>query len=160
MKRKSISLSVLLLFAGIGATLAQNLVIRFTDGTENAELLSSLQKLSFADGNLVLTYKSGSTGEFALPAVQKLYFGMQTSVPETALPDENKMYVYPNPAEQEIHLKNVPAGTSMIFIYRMDGKLVMERFASETTELIDISNLQSGFYLLVANNQTVKFIKL
>jgi len=138
---------------------AQNLIVRFTDGTENTEQLSSLQKLSFADGNLVITYKSGSTALHMLPEIQKLYFGIETLLPEQPISNENRMSIYPNPAWQEINLENIPEGTSMIFIYRMDGKLAMQLPAGTSAEPISISNLESGLYLLRANNQTVKFIK-
>jgi len=159
MIRKSLLLLILLYSFGIAVVQAQNLIIRFTDGTENADQLSSLQKLSFDSGSLVISYKNGSTALYALPEIQKLYFGAITLIPDEPAATENSMSIYPNPALNEIHLENIPAGTSMIFIYRMDGKLVMQQPAKVSTELINISNLECGLYLLVANTKTAKFIK-
>ena len=153
---------MLFLFFGSSAQelYAQSLVIRLNNGSETTDLLNSLQKLSFAEGNLLVSFKSGSTESYQLPEIQKLYFGFVESVPEPALQAITALSIYPNPAGQEINLQNIPVGTSTIFIYRMDGKLMMQAMVSSSSETIKVDDLQSGIYILIANNQTVKFIKL
>jgi len=139
---------------------AQSLVIRLHNGSENPEFISSLQKLSFSDNNLVVSFKAGNTDLYPLSEIQKLYFSSQTSVPEPTVAAGNNLYVYPNPADNELNIQNIPIEASIIYIYRMDGKLMLQTSVPGEAENINISNLQSGFYLLVAHNQTVKFVKL
>lgn len=161
MKRKLLFVLLLLLLAEWPNKLsAQSLTVRLNDGSENQELLASVQKLSFADGNLVLSFKTGANNSFPLQEIQKVYFGTQTGLTEILPQHTDKLYIYPNPATQEIMLTHIPAGTSLVFIYRMDGKLMMQCRITGDTSNINLNNLQSGIYLLVAGNQTSKFIKL
>lgn len=140
--------------------MAQSLVVRLYNGAESSAQVGSIQKLSFADGNLLISYKTDSTGSFPLADIQKIYFGSETSVPQAEVADPNKLSVYPNPVSQELTLLNIPANISRIFIYSIDGKLVMIVPVSTESETINVSNLESGIYLLIANGQSVRFIKL
>lgn len=153
-------LTAVFFFAGSLAGKAQSLIIRFQDGSENVELLSSLQKLSFSDGNLLMTYHSGSSEMVELTTIQKLYFETQTSIPDDVNITDARLLLYPNPASNEIYLKNIPTGTATVFIYRMDGKLILQIPVSANSETFSVESFAEGFYLLVANDQTIKFIKL
>jgi hypothetical protein len=139
---------------------AQNLLVRMKDGTENNNLLSTVHKLGFSDGNLLLTLNNGSTETFGLSTIQKLYFDLQTSVTENTPPNECKLTVFPNPVENAISIQNIPEGTTSVFIYRVDGKLLLKTQISSEKETIDVSNLKCGLYMIVANGEAVKFIKL
>jgi hypothetical protein len=153
---------ILVLFFRIGASeaKAQHLTIRLNNGNESTDLLSTIQKLSFSDGNLVLAYKSGSSKSFGLATIQKLYFDNQTSVTEYTSGEASAITVYPNPVDNVILLQNIPEGIIHVFIYGIDGKLLVKTQIFSGVESIDVTNLQSGFYLLLANGQAVKFIKL
>jgi hypothetical protein len=140
--------------------MAQSLIVRLNNGNENSRQVSSLQKLSFVDGNLIISYKADSTASFPLADIQKVYFGSVTLVPEAVPFTTNRLTIYPNPVGQELNLLNIPANTSQIFIYRMDGKMMLKMLVSNESETINVSSLASGMYLLVANGESVKFIKL
>jgi hypothetical protein len=143
-----------------GELKAQSLVIRLNAGSENTQMLGSIQKLSFSDGNLLVSKKSGGTDLFDLSAIAKLYFAIETSIPEYCAPETNRINLYPNPAESELTVRNIPPGTSEIFIYRVDGMLVMKIPVSSEKETIRIDNLHKGLYFLVASGFNLKFIKL
>jgi hypothetical protein len=161
MKRITLLFMLFLLFVSGSAKLnAQSLVIRMLDGSETTEMLSSLQKLSFSGDNLLVSYKAGSSSLHPLSEIQKLYFGIPESIPEIAKAADNKLRIYPNPAGQIINLENLPEGTTVINIYRMDGKLMIHSMVYSNADTISISDLPGGIYLLIANNQSVKFIKL
>jgi hypothetical protein len=139
---------------------AQYMTIRFHDGTENVNELNSIQKLSFMDGNLLLAFKSGSIESYGLSTVQKLYFDSQTSISEYNSNDLQKLLVYPDPAGNEITVQNIASGLSLVFIYSVDGQLLLKTKVSPDASTIDVSNLEKGLYLLLANGTAVKFVKL
>jgi hypothetical protein len=64
---------------------------------------------------------------------------------ETAL-NQDRVEIYPNPANQTLYLKNSQAAnTCLISIFNMHGQLLLEK-RIETYETLDISNLSDGFY--------------
>jgi hypothetical protein len=161
MKPKMLFLVLFLFFRiGVSELNAQHLTIRLHDGTESTDLLSKIQKLSFSEGNLVLAYKSGSSELYGLSTIQKLYFDNITSVADNSSGDGSKISVYPNPVGNVIMLKNIPGGITPVFIYGVDGKLLIRAEISSDSQTIDVSNLQCGLYLIFADGQAVKFIKL
>ncbi|NTW25071.1 MAG: T9SS type A sorting domain-containing protein [Lentimicrobium sp.] len=161
MKQKLLLLTLLLVFrAAFPELKAQSLVIRHTDGTENAELLNTVQKVTFSVNELLLSFKTGTTDVYGLSTIQKLYFDNETSIDETAPASGSKLSIYPNPANSTITVLNIPKGTSTIFLYRSDGELLMQQTVSNDSETIDISSLQSGLYFLTTAGNSVKFIKL
>lgn len=151
---------LLILRAGLPELMAQSLVIRINGGTENTELLSSIRNLTFSDNNLSVAFKTGSTDVYALSDIQKLYFDTGTSS-VTTLPENNsQLSIYPNPADNQIIIRNIPKGTTIVNIYRADGSLILQHPVSSGIETIDVSNLQSGLYLIVANGRSAKFVRL
>jgi hypothetical protein len=163
MKQKHLLL-MFVLIAGIGTyqSAAQNLVIKTKDGSENEKPLASLKKLTFPDGNLLLTYNSGTTDSYNLTTVSKLFFGTAiTGTNEYALREGSiKMFVYPNPANNLITIQNAPEGKLITKIYRMDGMLVFNEIVTPGNLSIDASSFAKGSYLLTVNGQAFKFIKL
>lgn len=158
-------IKILLLFSFLSIALmpslcAQGLIIKMQDGTENQLLISSVRKLSFSSDQLVITPKSGAAEYYYLDEVQKLYFGVITSVTENIAAGNGKVAVYPNPAGNEITLINLPDDDGIVRIYGMDGRLLRQATLTPSEPTIDISTLQSGVYFLVADGQTTKFIKL
>jgi hypothetical protein len=160
--KKKIRLLICLLITGIGISglKAQSLVITMKNGTEYFRGLSSLQNFTFSDGNLLLKYYSGSTESYGLLTIHKLYFSSLSTGIENAELNGKIISFYPNPVEQLIYLKNIPEGTSPVFIYRIDGVLIQYTQVISGGNPIDVSHLVKGFYFLKIKNQTFKFIKL
>lgn len=158
---KKIPLLILFLFFGLGqAELgAQSLVIRLTDGSETTQLLNTVQKLSFESGDLVVSFYDGSSDIYGLSEIQKLYFETSTSVQERI--DENSigMVVYPNPAKEQISIRNIPGGTDWLRIYRSDGLLMITEPVTDDNLVINISQLSSGLYFINAQGSSKRFIK-
>lgn len=157
-------LFIFILLAGMNTSEAdaQNLVIKTNDGKETARPLATLKNLTFPNGNLLLTYASGSTDSYSLTTINKLFFGEAI----TGINDNQqsgtaeKMSVYPNPANDIINIRNAPEGISTVKIYRMEGVMVLNEELSTGSLSIDVSKLAKGFYLLTLNGQAFKFIKL
>ncbi|MDX2173492.1 MAG: T9SS type A sorting domain-containing protein [Bacteroidota bacterium] len=73
----------------------------------------------------------------------------------------SSFFIYPNPAQNEIKLKN-NLNVNEVCIYSMEGKLVLNK-QGKNIDNIDISELQKGIYLLcikdkkgIKNNKFVK----
>jgi hypothetical protein len=159
-KQKLIGLFLILVSFALKVD-GQTLVIKSNDGTENNKTLSSLKKFSFENNNLLLSYTDGSTESFSIPAINKLYF---ESVPVgnysiLSNSDNAGISVHPNPARNVLYIKNNSDQHSTLLIYRIDGVLMNISQISSDNNLVDVSKLNSGLYLLKLNNQTIKFIK-
>ena len=163
MKQKLFFL-ILILVAGMSVSEAdaQNLVIKTNDGKETAKPLTSLKNVTFPDGNLLLTYKSGSTDSYSISSISKLFFGDAVTGTDNYAPSETaeKLSVYPNPTADIINIRNAPEGSSTVRIYRMEGVMVLNEEVSPDCLSIDVSTLPKGCYLLTLNGQAFKFIKL
>lgn len=77
---------------------------------------------------------------------------------------KNLIQIYPNPAEDFISITNQSEWSiDNISIYSIDGSKVKELQTLNENQKIDVSNLQSGLYLIIiqTNNQTLsyKFLK-
>jgi hypothetical protein len=138
---------------------AQKLVIRLDNGNENIENLNSIQKLYFSGNGLVVDFISGTDDIYQISDVRKLYFDSSVSVDESPESPCQELTVYPNPAGDIILFKGMPDGGGKLSIYRMDGGLVLTKEISCQQELIDISGLPQGLYLLNLAGFTTKFIR-
>jgi CubicO group peptidase (beta-lactamase class C family) len=68
--------------------------------------------------------------------------------------------VYPNPASDFIYLsENLIQRDTKIFIRSIDGKLLKSTFMNKGHGKIDVQALQSGMYMLEADDKYFKFIK-
>lgn len=116
-------------------------------------------KLYFESGNLVINENGQSTTSVSLSDIKKITFKAEgSSIAEDQIDGSLSIAVYPNPAENEIHLANVEFDKANIEIFSSIGKLVLKSQVNGA-EPIDISSLSSGIYFLKVNGQTVKIIK-
>jgi len=159
MKIKTLLLFGILSMALLPSLNAQGLIIKMQDWTENQLLISSVSKLSFSGDQLVIAPKSGTPEYYYIDGIQKLYFGVITSVDENLQDGNTGISVFPNPATETITLINLPEGKGIVKIFSLDGRLIKQATLSPHDPAIDISKLHSGIYFLVADGQTTKFIK-
>lgn len=139
---------------------AQRMAVKMMDGTEQAYAVTSLSKVTFYDSNLVLDEISGETQSYKLSNIRKIYFSDLTSVTDLDLTGATALTVYPNPAGDWIHIRNIPDQISVAKIYRLDGRVVSQVSLSSVDNTIDISSLKSGLYLLSVGGKALKFMKL
>ncbi len=153
------------LFCYLGVN-AQTMFVRPITGSQTSYPVADIQKLTFDNGNMLVTNNAGSSGIFALSGLRYVSFtdfNLATTVPELA---KNKYYAYPNPAS---HLLNISGSNTMqrinnIQIVSLEGRLLLnQKPANESATQVDISALPQGMYLctLTIGNQqeTIKFLK-
>lgn len=100
-----------------------------TDGAVNSELsaVSQLRKLTFENGNLVLTMKNGTTKSTALASIKRLFFADKETVGINDVKEEDIETAKASGAVYDltgrklnVNLKSLPKG-----IYIVDGKKVL-----------------------------------
>jgi hypothetical protein len=153
------------LFLCLGAK-AQTMYVRPIAGNQTTYPVADIQKLTFDNGNMLVTNITSASGSFALSALRYVSFtdfNLGTSSPELAT---NKFYAYPNPAS---HLLTISGSNRMqhvenIQILSLEGRLLLQQKPTNTTTpQVDISGLPQGMYLCKITNgnqqQIIKFIK-
>lgn len=121
--------------------------------------LSSLGTIDSLKFNL----ESSDTGVYGMntPAYFCIDDLAYTITSSTELTSNNKLKIYPNPASDKI-LLHIPEN-SRIEITDLNGKKILEKNNCSKNEIINISNLHSGIYILknIIENSVItkKFIK-
>lgn len=161
MKKRLLQAAVL-----FGATLfcceakSQNLVVRLRTGTEYSKGLSTVQKLTFSNGTVLVHLKSNPTETYPMSTVQKIYFqNVKTDLDNVFSSTSERLNIYPNPVDNVLFIQNAPTSATALKIYRLDGALLLNETVSNDTPSVNVSNLPSGMYLIKMNNQVSKFVK-
>ncbi len=71
----------------------------------------------------------------------------------------SQIKVYPNPSANKIYIEGIADDKSLIEIYSVDGKKIQSSSVRNKQE-IDISDLQSGVYILKVEGQSRRIIKM
>jgi len=145
---------------------AQTMFVRPIAGSQTTYPVADIQKLTFDNGNMLVTNNTGASGTFALSGLRYVSFtdfNLGTTNPEMAT---NKFYAYPNPASHMLSIagSNTTQRVSQIEILSLEGRLLMQQKPANTTApQVDISALPQGMYLCKITNgnqqQTLKFLK-
>jgi hypothetical protein len=145
---------------------AQTMFVRPITGNQTTYPVSDIQKLTFENGNMLVTNNTVASGTFALSGLRYVSFtdfNLGTTSPALAT---NKFYAYPNPASYVLNIagSNTLQFVSKIQILSLEGRLLMQQKPSnELAPQVDISALPQGMYLCKITNgsqqQTLKFLK-
>jgi hypothetical protein len=145
---------------------AQTMFVRPIAGSQTTYPVADIQKLTFDNGNMLVTNITGGSGTFALSEFRYVSFtdfNLGTTSPALAT---NKFYAYPNPASHVLNIagSNTLQFVSQIQILSLEGRLLMQQKpANESAPQVNISALPQGMYLCKITNgsqqQTLKFLK-
>jgi len=74
-----------------------------------------------------------------------------------------RLQLYPNPTKDRLTIDNIDIGTA-VQVFDLVGQQIYATIATETTQMIDMHELQSGVYVLQLTNkigqkETVRFVK-
>jgi hypothetical protein len=138
---------------------AQYLKISKTDGSIQSGELSSIRKITFTENEVAVNFKNGSKDLYRIDEINKLFFGQITTSVFQPAKSAELLTVYPNPVAEKLYFKNLPAEQVIVFIFRIDGVLMLQKEISTIENGIDVHHFSPGMYLVKASNQTTKFIK-
>ena len=132
------------------------LVVTTTDNEELTYLLTEESRLYFENGEtLVINDGADATMTFELAKIRKIVCTEVTGTTENEAPMAT---VFPNPTHNRFMVKNL-AEPCHARIFSLDGRLV-KAFDAQDGDVIDISELAEGMYLLSINGLTLKLMKL
>lgn len=83
-----------------------------------------------------------------------------TDLNETA--NDNSFFIYPNPAEDEVIIETTSMNSlynSVAYLYNIYGQLILSQFIQPPSDIIDISGLPQGTYLLKIFNGNIFHVK-
>ena len=136
------------------------MTIQMNDGTERTYSMTENDRVYFEDNEKLVVeiavYGRGETSErFNLADIRKITCAETESVSENS---STSVCLSPNPVHDVVLIRNLK-GKETIQIYALDGRLMKSTETSEG-QLIDISELPIGLYLVKTESQTLKMIKL
>jgi hypothetical protein len=161
MKKQLQLFGLLLFYVAISTHLLQaqnNLIVKFKSGTQSVSVLSTVDRITFSGGNLLLKKTDASTSSLLLSDISRLTFGLYSAVTEITA-DPTGLAIYPSPVSHYVNLLNAPQGEIRIMIFGLDGTTLMNKKLNSGMRQVDISDLAKGLYLLKVNNTTFKFVK-
>ena len=118
--------------------------------------MSNLSKITFSTSNTTFNWNDSSSSIVANNQLSKIVFSDFTTSAKRIQSNLNGLQVYPNPAENEVQIKN--AGKS-VKIYSLSGQLMKSVHANHPIEKIDISDLKDGMYIIQSGNESKRLIK-
>ena len=114
---------------------------------------------SFTTSSGAVTFRFYSDGATVNPGFLANYtcqYSQAVSIDEI----ESEIVLYPNPADEILHLKinNSNVIGSQIIIYDTFGRVVKSHFFHEKEMLINVNDLEDGYYLLKINSNEQKVL--
>ena len=111
----------------------------------------SLQKMTFQNGNVVLTMKDGTSTYTPISSISRMYI---------STPSANGIESVGNNGQctwdgERLHV-NAPAG-SAVKVYSVNGVLVSQTRLTDTS--VDLQGLNRGMYVVNVGGQVVKIMK-
>lgn len=135
------------------------MTVHMNDGTERSYQMTENDRVYFEnDETLVVEialYKAVRSDRFSLADIRKITCQEVEGVSEDSY---TSVCLVPNPVHDAFMLRNLN-GKESIRIYGLDGRMVISIEAYDN-QLIDISDLPVGLYLVKTEHQTLKMIKL
>lgn len=112
--------------------------------------LPTIQKITFVNGNCVVTTTSGDY-TYPLSEIKKMYFSVDDPTAIEALPQEAENLQYQNGVLKV-------DGDGMLRIYSANGALVQLANVKKGAN-INLGNLKSGLYIVNMGDKTIKLTK-
>lgn len=131
------------------------LVVTKTNGEEQTLQLTEESQLYFENGERLVIGDGNTTVSFPLAEIQKMVCTEYTGVGETT---SSYVQLMPNPTRDRFIVSNLQ-NEGEARLYTLDGRLV-KVFTATEGQMVDISELASGMYLLHIDGQTFKMMKL
>ena len=118
--------------------------------TSSEYSLSSLKKITFSGGNIVLTTTSGQSQSFAISSITKMYFGTTSSSIQQLADGAATTW--------DGETLTFAGNSGKVRIYRPSGTLVASQSIADEAS-ISLSTLPRGIYIVNINGKSFKISK-
>ncbi len=114
-----------------------------------------------ADRNgCTITKSNSSTNTFTDINNSNIYHNVIMFGEEPAQPNRSAIEVYPNPSWGIFNLVlNIKSETSEIMVYNLSGELVLKYSSEAYQEILDLSDMPEGIYILKVINESTTFTR-
>lgn len=134
--------------------MATSLVLLQTDGSQQLQDIAKIGKWVFTEENLQLIDKDGNVLAIEpIAEVKKIIFSISNSETTTENVAIKSIVVYPNPTQDILHIAGITPQTLRVF--DLQGRLLI----IDNSTQVNVSNLNTGTYLLQVGTQVIRFIK-
>ena len=155
MKIEKFGFIILFNLAFIGSK-GQTMYVRFNSGLQSPHPVANIQKLTFSNGNLLVTNTIGTNDAYLLS--DNRYINFTDLTLDSVYPEivNNSFYLYPNPTATILYVANDDSSQvlSSLEIVSLEGRVLIKQNKSQ---------VELGMYLckITSNNktQTIKFLK-
>jgi hypothetical protein len=145
---------------------AQTMYVRPLVGTQSSYNTDNVQKLTFSNGNMLVTSTLGAVESNSLVGNRYINFTDLTLSTFNPAEVQSGFYVYPNPSSELLYVTNIHPNKSieLVQVVSLEGKLLLGQKPASTSNVeLNIVALPQGIYLcnITSGNQlqTIKFIK-
>ena len=134
--------------------MATSLVLLQTDGSQQLQDIAKIGKWVFTEETLQLIDKDGNVLAIEpIAEVKKIIFSISNSETTTENVAIKSIVVYPNPTQDILHIAGITPQTLRVF--DLQGRLLI----IDNSTQVNVSNLNTGTYLLQVGTQVIRFIK-
>lgn len=144
------------LLVGLGSSFAQDIVVQSTSGQQTSVPLDNVKKITFDNGNLLLSTNGSDDFELPLDDIMKIFFKEGDAGVDRIVTDANLKLV--RNSRNSIGVTGLETAADARIV-NTAGSIVMIQRQWNGSD-IDISALPSGVYVLVVGtNNIFKFSK-
>ena len=156
MRRKLFIIPMLLV--AIAAIAETSLVIQPLTGDAQANALAKIGYVNVTPDSLfVFSHSNILLSEIAIKDVQYIRYGELNNNQSIDNARMATCRVFPNPTQDRLIIQN--ANCEKAYIFDLNGRLLQTTPLDGESSFINVTSLPKGEYLLLLNNQTIKFIK-
>lgn len=152
-------LSVFLLLSVIFSFAQTAIRITYYTGTTQDYTIETTGKLYFS-GSSLLVKTTSSANNVSIPTniIRKITFTSTSLATQEIGQNKSKIRLYPNPSSDFVKISSDKKEKMNVKIYSSTGSLVLKG-VFQPDEEINVSTLAPGFYLVQADQTTLKMIK-
>lgn len=134
-------------------------VITYYDNTQQQFNVQTTGKLFFSGDNLQIQIDDTVTQPTSIPVtiIQRITFTNNLSTTQQSAA-AIRLNLFPNPGSEYIQISSADEEILQVKIYNSNGQL-LQNGSFFPMQNIDVSNLESGIYLVQVNGVTLKFMK-
>lgn len=156
MKRKT--LLILMPWIAIAMMAETALIIKPLTGQEQTNALSTIGYVKVTrDSLFVFSHSDFLLSKIAIKDVRHIRYGEPNEQQGIDDVQATTCRVYPNPTMDKLIIEN--ANCEKAYIFDLNGRLLQATPIDSEHTSVNVTNLPQGDYLLLLNNQTIKFIK-
>ena len=139
------------------AAQSTQMIVTMNDGSVQTYSMEESDRVYFEDNTYLVIDRTGSKESISIRIEDIRKITCEETVGQ-AENQTNEVSVMPNPVHDVMAILNLD-GLQTVSIYSIDGRLI-KSFEASGNQLIDISDMSIGLYLVKAQSCTLKMIKL